>query len=74
MKRLFNLKLVSAILYQIFIFLPNDSSSKTIKNVYYCIEKALFILEMFKFLYFFPSFPQFPDSKGQKKLKKFMTS
>ena len=44
------LKLVSAIFYQIFIFSPNDSPSKTIKNVFYFIEKALFILEIFKFL------------------------
>ena len=32
-----NLKLVSAIFYQIFIFLPNDSPSKTMKNVFYLI-------------------------------------
>ena len=29
-----NLKLVSAIFYQIFIFSPNDSPSKTMKNVF----------------------------------------
>ena len=45
-----NLKLVSAISYEIFIFSPNDSPSKTIKNVFHFIEKALFILEIFKFL------------------------
>ena len=44
------LKLVSAIFYEIFIFSPNDSPSKTIKNVFYFIEKALFVLEIFKFL------------------------
>ena len=32
-----NLKLVSAIFYQIFIFSPNDSPSKTMKNVFYFI-------------------------------------
>ena len=33
-----NLKLiVSAIFYQIFIFSPNDSLSKTMKNVFYFI-------------------------------------
>ena len=47
------LKLVSAIFYQIFIFSPNDSPSKTIKNVFYFIEKALFVLVIFKFLEFF---------------------
>ena len=31
------LKLVSAIFYQIFIFSPNDSPSKTMKNVFYFI-------------------------------------
>ena len=44
------LKLVSAIFYQFFIFSPNDSPSKTMKNVLYFILKALFILEIFKFL------------------------
>ena len=29
------LKLVSAIFYRIFIFSQNDSSSKTVKNVFY---------------------------------------
>ena len=47
---LHNLKLVSAIFYEIFIFSPNDSPSKTIKNVFYFIEKALFVLEILKFL------------------------
>ena len=31
------LKLVSAIFYEFFIFLPNDSPSKTVKNVFYFI-------------------------------------
>ena len=35
-----------------FYFSPNDSPSKTMKNVFYFIEKALFVLEIFKFLYF----------------------
>ena len=35
-----------------FYFSPNDSSSKTIKNVFDFIWKALFILEIFKFLSF----------------------
>ena len=33
--------------YQIFIFLPNDSLSKTVKNVFYFIKKPLFVLEIF---------------------------
>ena len=44
------LKLVSAIFYQISIFAPNNSSSKTMENVFYFIYKALFALEIFKFL------------------------
>ena len=31
------LKLLSTIFYQIFIFSPNDSSSKTMKNIFYFI-------------------------------------
>ena len=50
------LKLVSAIFYQFFIFSPYDSPLKTIKNVFYFIQKALFILEIFKFLWFSPFF------------------
>ena len=44
------LKLVSAIFYQIFIFSPNDGLLKTMKIVFYSIQKALFVLELFKFL------------------------
>ena len=35
-----------------FYFQPNDNPSKTMKNVFYFIEKALFVLEIFKFFYF----------------------
>ena len=45
-----NLKLVSAIFYQIFVFSSSDRPSKTMKNVFYFILKARFILEIFKFL------------------------
>ena len=34
-----------------FYFSPNDSPSKTVKNVSYFLKKALFVLEIFKFLY-----------------------
>ena len=30
---------------------PNDSPSKTMKDVFYFIEKAVFVLEIFKYLY-----------------------
>ena len=49
-----SLKLLSAIFYQIFIFSSSDRPSKTMKNVFCSILKALFDLEIFKFLYFFP--------------------
>ena len=55
------LMLVSATFYQIFIFSSNDSTSKTIKNVFYFIKEALFN--------FFFSFPHFPDSKGQMEVE-----
>ena len=32
-------------------FLPNDSPFKTMKNVFYFIWKALFVPEIFRFLY-----------------------
>ena len=38
--------------YQIFMFSPNDSPSKTMKNAFYFIKKALFVLEMIKFFFF----------------------
>ena len=68
------LSLVSAIFYQIFIFSLKDSHSKTITNVFYFIKKAPFVLEIFKFLNFFPSFPHFPDSKGQMEVESYMMS
>ena len=49
-----SLKLGSTIFYQIFICPPNDSPSQTIANVFYFIEKTLFVLEIFKVLKFFP--------------------
>ena len=47
-------KLVSAIFYQFFIFSSNDTPAKTMKNVFYFMSQSLFVLEIFKFLYFFP--------------------
>ena len=41
--------------YQIFIFSPNHSPSKTMKNAFYFIETALFVLKIIKFFYFNPS-------------------
>ena len=44
------LKLAPAIFYQILIFSPNDSPLETMRNVFYFIQKALFVLKIFKFL------------------------
>ena len=41
--------------YQIFIFSPNDSPPKTMKNAFYFTGKALFVLKIFKFFKFGPS-------------------
>ena len=49
-----NLKIVSTIFYQFFIFSPNDDPLKTTKNVFYFIWKALFVLKVFNFLWVFP--------------------
>ena len=35
-----------------FYFSPNDSPLKTMENVFYFIEKALFVLKISRFLYF----------------------
>ena len=59
------LKLLSAIFYQIFIFSLNDSPSKTKKNVFYSIQRALFLLKILKFLLiFFLPFHTFQIQKG----------
>ena len=68
------LKFVSANFYQIFIFPPNDSPSKTIKNSFYFIEQAFFVLEIFIFFGDFYAFlPHFSDSKGQMEVEQFMS-
>ena len=45
------LQLVSAIFIKVLFFSPNDSPSKTMKNAFYFIYEALFVLKIFKFLY-----------------------
>ena len=39
------------------------------ENIFHFIKKALFVLEIFKFLQFFASFPQYPDSKGEMEVE-----
>ena len=51
----FKVKAFVRYFYQIFIFSPIDSPAKTMKNTSYFIKKALFVLEIIKFLYFHPS-------------------
>ena len=50
------LKLVSAILYQFFIFSPNFFTLQKLWKMLFISSKKLFVLEIFKFLYFSPSF------------------
>ena len=47
-----SLKLVSAIFLSKFYISLNDSPSKNMKNVFYFMAIAFFVLEIFKFLYF----------------------
>ena len=64
----FCLKLVvAAIFYQIFIFSSNDRPLKPMKNVFYFIEKVLFILEIFNFCNFSLPFYTFQIQKGKWK-------
>ena len=49
------LKLGSAIFIKFLFFSPNDSPSKTMKNAFYFIKKALFVPKIIKFFYFHPS-------------------
>ena len=55
LKHLVLIKTCVCYFYQIFIFSPNDSHSKTTKNAFYLIKKARFVLKIIKFLYFCPS-------------------
>ena len=60
------LKPASAIFYQIFVFPPNDSTSKTIKMIFISLKK-LFFSQYIQNL--FPSFPDSPHSKGLMKME-----
>ena len=61
--------LVSAIFYQIFIFSPNDSLSKTVKKKIISPKKLFSFSRYSDFCIFSSSFPQFPDSKGQMEVE-----
>ena len=47
-----------------FYFFTKWQPFKNHENVFYFIDEALFLLEIFNFLWFL-SFPHIPDSKGQ---------
>ena len=47
-----NFKACVCYFYQFFTFSPNDSPSKTMKNTFYFIKKALFVLKIIKFFCF----------------------
>ena len=71
-----DLNLMSAIFYQILIFSPNNSPSKTMKKVFNFIEKALFVLERFQVLHFFlflSTFSRFKKTNGQGIVNNFMS-
>ena len=63
------LKLVSNIFYQIFIFSPNDSPSKTVKNVFISSKKLFSFSIYSNFRNFSSSFLHFPDSKEQMEVE-----
>ena len=48
------LKILNACVRYFLFFSANDSSSKTMKNIFYFIYKTLFVLKIFNFLKFFP--------------------
>ena len=59
------LKLASAISYQIFIFLRNDSPLKTVKMLFISSKKLFSFSRYSNLCNFSSSFPHFPDSKEQ---------
>ena len=61
-----NLKFVSTIFYQFFIFSPNDSPLKTTKYVFYFIWKALFVLIFLWFFPFLSTLPKFKKTNGSE--------
>ena len=57
--------------FQIFIFSSNDSPSKIIKNIFYFMGKALFVLKIFKYFVIFSLlFHNFQIQKHKWKWKK----
>ena len=69
LSQVFNKKLVSTILCQIFTFAQNDNPLKTMKNVFISSKKLFSFSRYSNFCNFFPSFPHFPDPKGQVELE-----
>ena len=64
-----SLKLVSAIFYQISIFPPNDSPSKTVKMFFISSKKLFSFSRYSNFCIILSSFLLFPDSKGQMEVE-----
>ena len=70
----FMLKLVSAIFYEIFIFSPNDSPSKTMKNVFFFNLKSFFRSQDIQvFVIFSPPFHTFQIQKDKWKYNNLMS-
>ena len=61
------LKLMSAIFYQIFIFSPNDSPLKTMKNVLFHLKSYVRSQDIQIFVIFFLPFHTFQIQKGKWK-------
>ena len=64
-----SLKLLFTIFYQIFIFSPNDSPSKTMKNVFFISSKKLFSFSRYSNFCNSPLSTHFSDSKGQMEVE-----
>ena len=60
------LKLLSTDFYEISVFSPNDSPSKTEKCFLFHLKSSFYSQDFFNFS---SSFPHFPDSKGQLKVE-----
>ena len=62
-----NLKLVSAIFYQIFIFSPNDSPLKTEKCFLFHLKSSFCSRDIQNFVFFCLPFQTFHNEKGKWK-------
>ena len=69
-----HLKLTNAIFYQHFLFLSNDSSPKSMKSIFYLMQRAFFCSQDIQIFVFFSSFTYFWDRKEQMEVEQFSMS